>query len=160
MHPDRIAPTCRYASAPSECANAARVVGLGAPVSVRIRLEPSERPALRRQITRHMPPAPPCDGVRIPPIDDDPQAPAWREMLAELDKARDGAPIVVLWPTALATPALRGALTAILDAIADSPRGAGDLTALADRLATATALLDTLRAVLAVDHGGLQDVDL
>jgi hypothetical protein len=66
----------------------------------------------------------------------------------------------VLWPTALAVPVMRGALTRALEEIAEPARGDGQLAALAEALATACALLRSLRALLAVDRGGLQDVAL
>lgn len=53
MHPHRIDADHPCAATHVEPARA-RVVGLGAPLSVRIRLRPCEVPALRRQILAHM----------------------------------------------------------------------------------------------------------
>ena len=159
MQPARIDPACAGAAgppAPGVCAHSPRVVGLGAPLSVRIRLGANEQAALRQQIITQ---SPASAGDTRTASADAPQAQAWREMLASLEPDSD-VPLVVLWPTALATPALRGALTGSLAAIAGCPRGDADLAALADTLRTATSLLETLRALLAVDHGGLSEVDL
>jgi hypothetical protein len=147
----------------AERVRAGRVVGLGAPLSVRIRLEPCERAALRRQILNQAAASPSDvtpEGATPAPANDTPQTQAWQEMLVQLEASGDDAPAVVLWPTALATPALRDALTLALAAVAQCPRGDAELAALADTLTTASTLLETLRALLAVDHGGLQAVDL
>lgn len=78
-------------------------------------------------------------------------------MLAQLDTVRDENR-EVLWPTALATPVIRGAVIAALDAIPRRPGSGADLLALAGALGTAAALLETLLELLAVDSGGLQEV--
>ena len=167
MYPDRIDPTYPCAAnltAPNARGHDARVVGLGAPLSVRIRLEPCEQAPLRRHITRRARalPAPDISGTTRParqeaaPV----EAQAWREMLAQLADSGDVQPVAVLWPTALAVPALRGALADTLGTIESCPRGDSDLAALNEALATAFALIQTLRALLAVDNGGLPDLAL
>src|SRR4051812_406427 len=147
MHPDRIDPARPCAASPlaqSACAHPAHVVGLGAPLSVRIRLEPCERTALRRQIRNRVPAISQSDAtvseVASAPADAPPQAQAWREMLLQLDDPVNIRPGVVLWPTALAMPALRGALADALAAVADCAPADGELAALADALRTASTL--------------------
>jgi hypothetical protein len=81
-------------------------------------------------------------------------------MLEQLDGPDEDTPVAVLWPTALATPALRGALKDALAAVTDCPRADDAHAALAHALMTASTLLETLRALLAVDYGGLPEVDL
>ncbi|HEY6886346.1 MAG TPA: hypothetical protein VI300_01165 [Solirubrobacter sp.] len=167
MQRDRIDPAHPCAATlpkPRTCAQDARVVGLGAPLSVRIRLEPCERAALRHQILKQVPaisqPHPATSDNLLEHVDDAAQAQAWREMLAQLDDHAEHTPVVVLWPTALATPALRGALNDALAAVADRAYADDGHAALAHALMTAATLLETLRALLAVDHGGLSEVDL
>jgi hypothetical protein len=80
-------------------------------------------------------------------------------MLAALDEDGDTG-TVVLWPTAYAAPVLRGALNNALDGIVAASRDDDGLPSLAAAIYAAQALLATLRAFLAIDHGGLQEVAL
>jgi hypothetical protein len=178
MHPDRIDPAATNAAsrpaphhrACTACAHGARpqsgpgahVVGLGAPVSVRIRLAPCEIALLREQILPQRRPTPlraiHWDATSTPALE--PQSAedqAWEQMLVELDAADDEG-ISVLWPTAYAAPVLHGALADALDSVAHSRHGDVDLASVADALTTAQTLLETVRAFQTVDRGGLQEV--
>jgi hypothetical protein len=57
-------------------------------------------------------------------------------------------------------PALRAAAEDALDAFACAPRGVGGLDALAHLAHETIAAIETLRAFVAVDHGGLHEVAL
>lgn len=167
MHTDRTGPSpTRAAADPLVHIDAKRVAGLGAPVSVSIRFDACALPALRETLSEQVHPVPELNPPRrksttgAPP--DLVQARAWRDMLDQLDDAdgEDRASVIVLWPTALALPALRSALSRALDTLAQSARDNDALPALAQTLAMTAELLATLQAVLAVDRGGLQDVAL
>jgi hypothetical protein len=84
---------------------------------------------------------------------------AWEEMLAALDEDGD-AGTEVLWPAAYAASVLRAAFSDALDAVVAASRDDDGLPSLAEAIYAAQALLATLRAFLAVDGGGLQQVAL
>jgi hypothetical protein len=169
MHPDRSGPpvlrVCCLKEAPTRphaaCTDvAAPVVGLGAPVSVRIRLTPGEIPLLRGEILKRLHARTRPTSARREHQHDgfaDNEL-AWCEMLAQLDGGEAAEEIYVLWPTAYADLALRDALTQALIGVLRAPDGG--LPQLGEALATAQALLATLTAFHDIDRGGLQDVDL
>jgi hypothetical protein len=137
-----------------------RVAGFGAPVSVRIRLGECEIPRLRAQVLELLEAA--RTGAQSI-VDEETAAPrvlAWEAMLDQLEPCDATGGLDLLWPTALALRALRAAADDALDALADAPRGIDDLDALAELVYEAAAAIETLRALVAVDLGGLQEVAL
>jgi hypothetical protein len=131
-----------------------RVFGLGAPISLLIFLEGHEIPALRQPILGWMKPAAAAERARRAETHS-PDAPrAWRDMLAELDRAANSADHAVLWPTVYAERAFRGA---IADTVA-AARSCCDATERASAFAVARSLRGTLSELQAVDDGGLPDV--
>lgn len=178
MHPDRSCPPLHRAlcatdplrllagprqTAPPEASCEARVVGLGAPLSVRIRVRSCEIPLLRAQVIRSLeqarPPLHAADDER--PATGGGSVRVWEEMLDQLaDLQVSDACLEVLWPTAYASPVLRAALDDALDAVAHAATQNRDLDSLAAVLLAAHAALDTLRAFVAVDFGGLDEVAL
>jgi hypothetical protein len=131
------------------------VIGLGAPISVQIRLSARQLPGLRTEVQRLL------DEARERALEAAaPDVVAWEAMLEALVDSDPGGEIEVLWPTVLALPALQGAAYDALDAVDVPSRGQGELDAAAEQLHLACEAVETLRSVLAVDRGGLQDVDL
>jgi hypothetical protein len=171
MHSDRSCPVALRARWPKDpparslasCGHiAARVVGLGAPVSVRIRLTAIEIPVLRGEIVKRL-------DAQIQRGDSQRETKdnafagnerAWLEMLAQLDSGRADAETHVLWPTAYADLALRDALIQALIGVRSASSDDDGLPQLAEALATTQALLATLTAFRDIDRGGLLDVDL
>ena len=147
MHSDRTAAPIR------------RVTGLGAPLSVELRLPQTDVPLLRSEVLRHLE----RHEQRRPSIATDRGADlerweaehrTWQEMLHGLD---GGEPVIeLLWPTAYTAPVLRGAINAARREVEAASPDAPTPQALA-ALESARAILD---AFLAVDNGGLQDLDL
>ena len=177
MHPHRSDDAARGAS-PSPPGTAdtivavlaqARVVGLGAPISVVIRPATCELPLLRARVQRELdehrrerPDLGPKQTVRelvdVVELEHwEREHAEWERMLSSLDG--DG-PRELLWPTAYAAPVLRGTLEDALATIRDPRMQADGLPALATALHTASKCLATCRGFDAVDNGGLQDVRL
>jgi hypothetical protein len=123
-----------------------RVTGLGAPISVLIRLAPYEAPLLRSQLLNG-------------PLSHDGDPSVIEEMLAGLEHD-GGTELTVLWPSAYAAIVLRGALADALDGVVSAERDDACLCSLAGSLSAAQAALTTLRAFLEIDNGGLQQVAL
>jgi hypothetical protein len=126
-------------------------------MSVRIRLHPCEIPRLRVQVLKLLEAA--RAGAHRT-ADEECTAPkirVWEAMLDQLKPRDAGGELDLLWPTALAFPSLRAAA---FDALADAPRGVEELDALAELVHEAAAAIETLRAFIAVDHGGLPEVAL
>jgi hypothetical protein len=183
MHADRTGPATRRAcgearetlfdaavdAEASPCARRVqqRVIGLGAPVSVLICLAPCETPFLRAQVREHLAGHAQHPRVLTPTLSEgsndreqhSAERRVWEEMLAALDEGGD-AGTEVLWPTAYAAPVLRAALDDALDAVAAASRDDDRLPSLAAAIYAAQTLLATLRAFLAIDNGGLQQVAL
>jgi hypothetical protein len=138
-----------------------KVVGLGAPISVRIRLQPGEIRIIRPQLLARI-----AERDREDSDHDlseqDPSGRVHRDaldaMLRELDANADAsAGVEVLWPTSLAHDILHAALD---EALARLPRASVDrsLPAIGQALDTACACLETWMAFTTVDRDGLQDV--
>jgi hypothetical protein len=146
----------------------AKVVGLGAPICVRIRFEACEAAVvideLRAEIIAHetseadartaIGDSPPGDQSRRDRLGE------LRRMLGQIE--RDGEPppaaFEVLWPAALAIDVLRGALREAaerLHASLDDLKATGTIRS---ALGVLAACLDTWEGFDAVDNGGLQDV--
>jgi hypothetical protein len=160
MHPDRIEIAGRIAAPPGERRGTRhvtlvrpRIVGFGAPVSMRIRLDAVEVPRLRAQVVRFLEHAQRPEAAV-------PVASAWQEMLDQLPFRCHGQGLEVLWPTVYAYPVLRAAVDDALDALEEARRDARGLEVLAAEVSAVRAAVETLRAFLAVDRGGLQDVAL
>jgi hypothetical protein len=136
-----------------------KVVGLGAPISVLVRLEPCEFPALRGSLVAaleiHARACLEARGAGVDRRDDRAtERQALVDMLASLHGAASSS-IEVCWPPPLAHGILRGAL---LDALASLSRCDVTRTALEElgqALETARACFATWSAFEAVDHGGL-----
>jgi hypothetical protein len=184
MHPHRSGARGHRASIPDAPVNAleteqdvrspaispcpgARVVGLGAPVSVLIRPEAREAPLLRAQLhaelaehDRKRPePGPLATARELEEADEwMTERGAWEEMLLGLD-GNGETPIELLWPAAYACPVLIGALRDAVAQLQDLP-ARPDLPSLAEVLDTARACLATWSAFEAIENGGLQDVHL
>jgi hypothetical protein len=181
MHPDSTADAPSGASRlrttrawPAPLADAAgrramKVVALGAPVSVQIRLESYEVPLIVDELrelirvheTREAEVA--AGTVNEPPADESQRAEygELRRMLEEIACVTESPePIEVIWPAALATEVLRGALHAAVDRLSDAADDIYATTAIRDALSAAAACLDTWEAFQAVDNGGLEDVAL
>lgn len=166
MHTDRTGPPLRDAvcpiAAPPAGTHRTRVVGLGSPLSVQITLTTPEVPALRAELSARL------DQEQAPglaangcPSGLDAVQLALIEMLDQLQFPEGAAEVQVLWPTALAFPALRGAFDQALDALATVSTAGGDELSFGEldtALTTARSALATLAAFQAVDMGGLQDV--
>jgi hypothetical protein len=142
----------------------AKVVGLGAPISVLLRLEPCEAPLLRARVHAKI-------------LEHDSKRPAdaptpwseaeeWGAQRATLEDMLIGldddtaTPIEVLWPTAYAYPVLYGALTDAVASVQQQRTEPDALPALISALDAARAILATWIAFDGVDGGGLQDVHL
>jgi len=159
-----------FAVAAAADRRAMKVVGLGAPVSVRIRLEACEvqliADALLEQIV--------IDETtqaeaRAGLIGEDPHDQARRDrldelrrMLKEIERERGGPPeaFEVVWPTVLAHDVLQGAFGQAAERLRETLTHREDTTVMRDALNVLAALLDTCEAFRAVDSGGLQDVAL
>ena len=158
MHPDRSGPPNDRAWSPG------RVVGLGAPVTVVIRAPRTDVPLLRGEITRRLDehdrnePVVELHRRRAREEHDEwrAQRTAWTDMLGQLDDERD-AEVELVWPTAYAAPVLHGVVAAAEAAVKTVPRGAAARQALESALESA---LVTLSDFLAVDNGGLAEVNL
>jgi hypothetical protein len=133
-----------------------RVIGLGAPVSVQIRLRACEVPRLKAQVERLLDEARRSTSCAMKPSE--PQVLAWEAMLDQLNGPWPDGEISVLWPSALAGCALREAAHDSLDAIDVPGDGTRELERVRRLVDEAAAALDTLLAFLAVDGGGLQEV--
>lgn len=147
-------------SAQSPAAATPKVIGLGAPISVRISFEIAEIPALidaiDDQLGRYG--APPQRNGRGPAPD--PHAAEWsdhigelRRMRAHVEHARQPERFDVVWPTVLAHDVVHGAIGHAERRAAAAT--AGDAAAAQDALAAAQR---TLRDFQAVDGGGLDAV--
>ena len=177
MHPHRSDDAARRAS-PSRPGTAdaipaeltpARVVGLGAPVSVLLRPANCEVPLLAARVQRELdqhrrerPDLGPKETVRelmdVVELEHwEREHAEWERMLSCLDG--DG-PLELLWATAYAAPVLRGRLEDALATIRDPRVQADGLSVLAAALRAASECLATRCAFDAVDNGGLQDVRL
>jgi hypothetical protein len=136
-----------------------KVVGLGAPISVKMRLQPSEVPRLQTQLRNELT----VRELHRPESHSTTAALEWtadrqilQDMLRSLDANGDGAgSIEVCWPTSVAHSVLRNAL---VDALADLGRRNVDrcgLDELGEALDAALACFGTWVAFEAVDLGGL-----
>jgi hypothetical protein len=163
LHAERSAVPASWSSlCPGE-----RVVGLGAPVSVLIRPEACEAPLLRArlhaEIAEHDRKRPEPGPLATPRDLEEADAwraarGAWEDMLLGLD-AGNAAPIELLWPTAYACQVLIGALRDAVARLQDLP-ARPDYVSVAEALDVARACLATWSAFEAIDHGGLQEVNL
>jgi hypothetical protein len=137
-----------------------RVIGLGAPLSVQIRVSACELPRLRAQVERLLDEArTSTSSAGIPPsAAPDSEVLAWEAMLDQLIDPAAQDEISVLWPSGLALSALREAAHDALDAIDVPGRGARELNCVRTVVREASAALDTLMAFIAVDGGGLQEI--
>jgi hypothetical protein len=147
-----------------------KVVALGAPVSVQIRVEPCEAPVIVDELreliivyeTRE---AEARAGIISEPPDDEGCRDQFHELRQMLDEiVRDGEPptepIEVIWPAALAIDVLRGALYEAVERLRTAADDLKATVAIRDALRTVAACLDTWEAFGAIDNGGLQDVAL
>jgi hypothetical protein len=157
MHSDRIGlPDRRALSSLSD-----RVIGLGAPVSVLIRPDPCEEPLLRAElsdrIAQHEAERPQVgdepEGADLDTLQDwEAEHRAWQAMLDGV-RAPDRLDVELLWPSPYAAPVLRGVAAAAAATYDKAPSDVGAARALESARAT-------LRAFLAVDNGGLEEVSL
>jgi hypothetical protein len=157
-------PIARELAPPEALRDGARVVGLGARISVFLRIDPREVPLLRARvlamIARHDSERP--DKILIPGGDTDEwvvRRATLEDMLAGLDGDVAG-PVELLWPTTYAYDVLRGAVIDALECLRRSDVQSRALPALAEALEAARACLATWIAFGAVEGGGLQNVDL
>ena len=141
MHPDRTEP--EDPRAPE------RVVGLGAPTTVRLRLPRADAPLLRgeirAQMERHIDEDDGSEQWRA-------ERAAWQDMLRGLDVS-EHENVDVLWPSAYAAPVLYGAVVTAQAAVTATPN---DPNAAAIRDSARL----TLTAFLEIDNGGLDEVNL
>lgn len=126
-----------------------RVVGLGAPTTVRLRLPRADAPLLRNEIHAQM--------ERHADENDGSEQwlaehAAWQGMLRGLD-LNDHEDIDVLWPSAYAAPVLYGAVISAQATVTATPN---DPEAAAIR----DSARRTLTAFLEIDNGGLDEVNL
>ena len=141
-----------------------RVIGLGAPLTVALRLPRSDAPLLREQVLAQI-----NEHDRQQPLvrshmtrreiaaleQWQGEHQAWKDMLHGLDS--DEGVIELMWPSAYAAPVLNAATAAALAAVVE---GAPDAPRLQQRVADLESARATLRAFRAVDNGGLDEVNL
>ncbi|WP_028057956.1 hypothetical protein [Candidatus Solirubrobacter pratensis] len=157
-------PIARELAPPEALRDGTKVLGLGAPISMFLRLDPRELPLLRARVraklAQHDSERP--EGPLPPGSDSD----RWvvlratlEDMLAGIEDELAG-PVELLWPTTYAHEILQGALIDALEPLQRVSIQPDALQALAEVLDTARACLATWIAFEAVDGGGLQNVDL
>ncbi|MDA0161328.1 hypothetical protein OM076_13705 [Solirubrobacter ginsenosidimutans] len=139
---------------------APKVVGLGAPISVRILLDASEvtfiRSRLLLEIDHHVLQAPgAASGTAATLTEWAEEVETLEGMLRALDRHNAGA-VEVLWPTSVAHDILRGALSDALHELGDCDVNACAPEELSGLLDAAHACLRTWAGFKAVDLGGLE----
>jgi hypothetical protein len=137
-----------------------KVVGLGAPISVRIQLEASEVTVIRSRILLELDdhalqaPNAAC-GTAATVAEWAEEVETLERMLRALDRHNAGT-VEVLWPTSVAHDILRGALNDALHELGECDVNACAPEALAGLLDAAQACLLTWAGFKAVDLGGLE----
>jgi hypothetical protein len=142
-----------------------KVVGLGAPVSVRIRFDASELPivkdALANLIAANDPhPLGIAASVDLPSRDTDDQHAELRRMLDTLgrDDQPRAEPREVVWPTSLAYGVVRDAARVAAERLREALADAGATEAIQSAAQAFLACAETWTWLQAVDSGGLQNV--
>jgi hypothetical protein len=146
-----------------------KVVGLGAPVSVRIRFQACEADVIASELGEQILVEERTEAeARAGLIGEEPddeirnRLGEFRRMLDDIQRAggAPGEPFEVVWATVLAHEVLRGALGQATERLDDALNDLDNTAAIRDAVNVVGALLDTWEAFLAVDAGGRQDVAL
>jgi hypothetical protein len=132
-----------------------KVVGLGAPISVRIYVETREEPVLRHVLDSLITGS---GRARRKPSDD--ELAELRQMRRDMEARSERADetVSVVWPTALAHRVLRQAVAQAGDRLHDALADLTALEAIRDAMDVFRCCLASWDALQRVDGGGLQDV--
>ena len=147
-----------------------KVVGLGAPVSVRICFDACEAEVIAAELREQIivyetTEAEARAGVIREPPDDDGRRDLlceFRRMLTLVERDRDvpSETFEVVWPTVLAYQVLRGALGHAAERLQETLQDPHNTAAIRDALHVVAAVLETWETFRLIDNGGLQDVAL
>jgi hypothetical protein len=147
-----------------------KVVGLGAPVSVRIRFDACEADLIADELREQISVYETTEAeARAGVIGEQPDDEARRDLLwefrrmlalVERDAGVPSEPFEVVWPTVLAYQVLRGVLGHAAERLQETLQDPNSTDAIRDALRVVGALLDTWEAFRVIDNGGLQDVAL